>query len=97
MNSKKIEELSVPEFRGMLDYMASEEFDHMTVAQFFDALAALEEDEARETIELKATVKEGQLTFLEPALLPAHGNAIRFGDKRVAIKLVPEQASSVAP
>ncbi len=97
MNGKKIEDLSAQEFRGMLDYMASEEFDHLTVAQFFDVLAAMEEDEPRETIELRATVKEGQLIFLEPTPLPAHGNEIRFGDKRVVIKLVPEEASSLAP
>jgi len=42
-------------------------------------------------------VKAGQLAFLEPAPLPAHGNEIRFGDKRVVIKLVPEEASNVAP
>jgi hypothetical protein len=41
-------------------------------------------------------VKEGQLTFLEPAPLPAHGNQIRIGDKRVVIKLVSEEASSGA-
>jgi hypothetical protein len=41
-------------------------------------------------------VKEGQLTFLEPAPLPAHGNQIRIGDKRVIITLVPEEASRVA-
>lgn len=94
MKGKKIEELSEQEFRGMLDDMASEEFDRLTVAQFFDVLAAMEEDEPRETIELRATVKEGQLTFLEPAPLPAHGNEIRVGDKRVVIKLVPEEVSS---
>jgi hypothetical protein len=51
MNGKKIEELSAQEFRGMLDYMASEEFDRLTVAQFFDVLAALEEDEPRARVE----------------------------------------------
>jgi hypothetical protein len=80
----------------MLEYMASEEFDRLTVAEFFDALAAMEEDEPIETIELRATVKDGQLTFLEPAPILAHGNEIRLGDKRVAIKLVPEEASSVS-
>jgi hypothetical protein len=95
MNRKKIEDLSEQEFRGMLDYMASEEFDRLTVAEFFDVLAAMEEGEPRETIELRATVKEGQLTFLEPAPLPAYGNQIRVGDRRVVIKLVPEEMSSV--
>jgi hypothetical protein len=41
--------------------------------------------------------KEGQLTFLEPAPLPAHGNEIRVGDRRVVIKLVPEDVSRAAP
>jgi hypothetical protein len=48
--------------------------------------------EARETIELRAAVKDGQLTFVEPAPLFAHGNEILFDDKRVVIKLVPEEA-----
>jgi hypothetical protein len=64
MNNKKIEDLSEQEFRGMLDYMVSEEFDRMTVAEFFDVLAAMEEDEPRQMIELRATVKErGAWTF----------------------------------
>ncbi len=95
MNNKKIEDLSEQEFRGMLDYMASEEFDRMTVAEFFAVLAAMEEDEPRQTIELRATVKEGQLNFLEPAPLPAYGNQIRVGDRQVVIKLVPEEMGSV--
>lgn len=39
-------------------------------------------------------MKDGQLTFLEPAPLHVHGNEIRFGDKRVIIKLVLEEVSS---
>jgi Glu-tRNA(Gln) amidotransferase subunit E-like FAD-binding protein len=97
MNGKKIEDLSEQEFRGMLDHMASEEFDRLTVAQFFDVLAAMEEDEPREAIERRATVKEGQLAFLEPTPLPTHGNQIRIGDKCVVITLVPEEVSSAAP
>jgi hypothetical protein len=91
MSGKRIEDLSEQEFRGMLDYMASEEFDRMTVAEFFDALAAMEEDEPRETVELTAKVKDGKLTFIEPAPLHAHGNEMCFGGKRVVIKLVPEE------
>jgi hypothetical protein len=75
--------------------MASEEFDHMTVAEFFDVLAAMEEDEPRETLEFKATVKDDRLTFLEPAPLPARGNEIYWGDKRLVIQLVPEEAGTV--
>jgi len=44
MRGKKIEDLNEAEFRGMLSYMASEEFDEMTVKEFFDVLAEMEED-----------------------------------------------------
>ena len=93
MNNKRIEDLSDQEFRGMLDYMASEEFGRMTVAEFFDVLAAMEEEELCERLELKAAVKDGQLTFIEPAPLYVHGNEIRLGNKLVVIKLVPENVS----
>lgn len=91
MRSKKIEDLNEAEFRGMLSYMASEAFDEMTVNQFFDVLAEMEEAEA-EVVELTAHVDEGQLVLEQPAPVPVAGNEIRFGDKRIVIKL-REQAS----
>jgi hypothetical protein len=98
MTEKTFTDMSGEEFESLLDRMQTEEFGDLTTDEFFTALSALAETETpRETIELRATVKEGQLTFLEPAPLPAHGNQIRIGDKRVVIQLVPEEASSGAP
>ena len=98
MTEKTLADMRSEEVESLLDRMQTEEFGDLTTDEFFTALSALADVEApRETIELMATVKDGQLTFLEPALLPAHGNEIRFGDKRVVIKLVPEEASNVAP
>jgi hypothetical protein len=97
MTEKTLADMSREEFESLLDRMHSEEFGDLTTDEFFTALSALAEAETpRETIELRATVKEGQLSFLEPAPLPAHGNQIRIGDKRVVIKLVSEEASSGA-
>jgi hypothetical protein len=89
--------MSGEEFESLLAKMQTEEFGDLTTEEFFTALSALAETETpRETIELRATVKEGQITFLEPAPLPTHGNEIRIGDRRVVIKLVSEEASSGA-
>jgi len=63
----------------------------MTVNEFFDVLAEMEDAEA-EVVELTAHVDEGQLVLEQPAPVPVAGNEIRFGDKRIVIKL-REQAS----
>jgi hypothetical protein len=97
MTEKTLADMSREEFESLLDRMQTEEFGELTTNEFFTALSALADAETpRETIELRATVKEGQLTFLEPNPLPAHGNEIRVGDRRVVINLVPEEASSGA-
>ncbi|MDQ3814587.1 MAG: hypothetical protein M3347_11625 [Armatimonadota bacterium] len=95
MAKKTLAEMSGEEFETLLDTMQTEEFGDLTTDTFLAGLAALGEEtdsEApRETLELRATVKDGQLRFLEPAPLHAHGNEIRLGDKRVVIQLVPEE------
>ena len=94
MTERTLADMSREEFESLLDRMQTEEFGDLTTDEFFTALSALADAETpRETIELRATVKEGQLTFLEPVPLPAHGNEIRVGDRCVVIKLVPEEAS----
>ena len=93
MRGKKIEELNEAEFRGMLSYMASEEFDEMTVSEFFDVLAEMEEADEAEVMELTAHIEGGQLVLEQPAPVPVVGNEIRLGDKRIVIKL-REQAVS---
>ena len=94
VTKKTFAEMSSEEFELLLDKMQTEEFGDLTTDEFFTALSALAEAETpRETIELTATVKNGQLTFLGPSPLPARGNEICFGDKRVVIKLVPEEVS----
>jgi hypothetical protein len=95
MTEKPLADMRREEFESLPDRMQTEEFGDLTTDEFFTALSALAEAETpRETIELRATVKERQLAFLEPAPLPAHGNEIRVGDRRVVIKLVPEEVSS---
>ncbi len=91
---KTFSDLDAEEFEQVLTNAASPDFHDLTMEDFFTALAAIDEEEPRETLALRATVKNGQLTFLEPAPLYAHGNEIRFGDKRVVIELVPEETSS---
>lgn len=86
-------DLTEEEFQQMLSQAASPDFHDLAAEDFFTALAAIDTEELRETLELKATVKNGELTFLEPAPLYTHGNEIYFGDKRVVIKLVLEEAS----
>ncbi len=82
MRSKKIEDLNEEEFRGMLSYMASEEFDEMTVNEFFDVLDEMEETDEAEIVELTAHIEEGQLVLEQPAPVPVVGNEIRLGDKK---------------
>jgi hypothetical protein len=95
MTEKTLADMSGEEFESLLAKMQTEEFGDLTTDEFFTALSALAETETpRETIELRATVKGGQLIFLEPAPLPAHGNEIHVGDRRVVINLVPEEVGS---
>ena len=61
---KKIEDLNESEFQGMLSYMASEEFDNMTVSEFFDVLAEMEDEETVEVVELTAAVHEVTALFI---------------------------------
>jgi hypothetical protein len=95
MAEKTFAEMSSEEFESLLDQIQTEEFGDLTTDEFFTALSALADTETpRETVELRATVKEGQLTFLKPVPLYAHGNEIRLGDKRVVIQFVPEEVSA---
>ena len=87
MRVKKIEDLNKEEFQGMLSYMASEEFDKMAISEFFDVLAEMEEADEAEVVELTAHIEEGQLVLEQPAPVPVAGNEIRFGNKRIVIKL----------
>ena len=93
---KKLDELSTQEFEQMMDQVATPDFHDLSTEDFFAALAAIDAETPRETLELKASVTNGQLIFLEPAPLRAHGNEIHLGDKRVVIKLVPEETSKAA-
>jgi hypothetical protein len=94
MAEKTFAEMSHGEFESLLDKMQTEEFGDLTTEEFFTALSALADMEIpHETIELTATVKGGQLAFLEPAPLHVHGNAIHWGGVRVVIQLVPEAVS----
>src|ERR1700687_3199945 len=93
MSDKTLAQMDSEEFEALLDQMQTEGFGDLTTDEFFAALSALADLETpRETIELTATVKNGQLTFLEPAPLAARGNEIRLGARRVVILLVPEEA-----
>lgn len=88
--------LTAQEFEQVMNEVATPDFHDLTTEDFFAALAAIDAETPRETLELTASVTNGQLTFLEPAPLHAHGNEIRLGDKRVVIKLVPEGIGQAA-
>lgn len=92
---RNFNDLTSSEFEAMMANVMSPDFHDLTEEDFFAALAAIDEEPA-ETLELMAAVRNGQLTFLEPAPLRAHGNEILIGDKRVIIKILPEDASSAA-
>lgn len=80
------EDLTPLTLQTMADAMLSEDFDKVTVTEFFGVLAAMDEAEP-ETIELMGHIENGQLTFDTPAPLPVEGNTINVGNKRIIIKL----------
>jgi len=86
MTDKRLEDLSSDEFHGMMENMLSDDFDKVTVTEFFGALAAMDEAEP-EVIELAAHIESGQLVLEQPAPLPVTGNEIRVNNKRIVIKL----------
>ncbi len=83
--------LTNEEFDQLLERAAAPELHDMTPETFFTALAAI--DEEAPPLELSATVKDGKLSFLEPAPLFVHANELRLGTQRVIINLVPESAA----
>ncbi len=93
---KIFSDLTPEEFEQVITNALSPDFHDLAPEDFFTALAAIDEEEPRETLELTAAVRNGQIAFLEPAPLHARGNEIRLGDKRVIIKLVLEEAGSAA-
>ena len=88
MKEKTFETMNDAEFESLLDAMNTEEFGDLTTDQFFTALESLRGEEALETLELAATVKDGQLVFEESAPLYAHANELRLGGKRILIRLI---------
>jgi hypothetical protein len=89
MSEQRIEDLSPEEFQAMTDGLLSDDFDKVTVEEFFGALAAMDEAE-QEVIELTARVEGGELVLEQPAPLPVIGNEIRVNNKRIVIKLRPK-------
>ena len=90
MDEKTFEELTSEESDKLIETMLSEDFGELTLNEFFTALAAIDEEEPREVIELTGSVKDSQFVFQEPAPLRVKGNEIQLGDKRIIIKLLPE-------
>ena len=86
MTEKRLEDLSSVEFEGMMDSILSDDFDRITLPEFFGALAAMDEA-GQELIELTAHVEDGQLVLEQPAPLPVTGNEIRVDNKRIVIRL----------
>ncbi len=70
--------LTAREFEQMIHAVAMPDFHDLTTDDFFAALTGIGADMPHETLELTASVTNGQLTFLEPAPLHAHGNEIRL-------------------
>ncbi|NOT58782.1 MAG: hypothetical protein HOP19_01015 [Acidobacteria bacterium] len=89
-------ELSDAEFDQMIKRVASPDFHDLPMPAFATALAAIDAEAPSETVELIASVENGQLALHEPAPLHAHGNAIQFGGKRVVIRIAPAEVSQAA-
>jgi hypothetical protein len=89
-------DLTGEEFDEVIAAFGSPGFHDLAPDVFFTALAAIDKEPARETLELTATIIDGQLNFLEPAPLYARGNEIQLGDKRLVIKLVPQEVNAAA-
>ncbi len=90
MDEKTFEELTSEESDKLMETMLSEDFGELTLNEFFTALAAIDEEEPREIIELTGSVKDSQFVFQEPAPLRVKGSEIQLGDKRLISKLLPE-------
>lgn len=91
-----IGELSDAEFNQMMDAIASPEFHDLPLSAFATGLAAIDAEVPSETVELLASVENGQLLFHEPAPLYAHGNEIQLGGKRVIIRIASTGTSKAA-
>ena len=91
---KAFGEMTQEEFARLADNILMS--PELSPEEFFTALAAIsEKDEVLPfPIKLFAFVKNGKLTFLEPAPLPVRGNEICFGAQRVVINLIPELVAS---
>jgi hypothetical protein len=89
-------ELSDAEFNQMIDAVASPDFHDLPISAFATALAAIDAEAPSETVELIASIENGQLAFHEPAPLYAHGNEIQLGNKRVVIRLAAAETRQAA-
>jgi hypothetical protein len=92
MKSKTLGEMSSKEYKAFLDSLGQENVGELTTDQFFTALEGM----ASETVELKATVRNGRLVFLEPAPLATKDNEIQLGGTRIIIELVEPELSTAA-
>lgn len=79
-------DLTPATLQEMTDTMLSEDFEKLTVDEFFGVLAAMDEME-QETIELTGHIENGKLTLDTPSPLPVEGNIIQVGNKRIIIQL----------
>ncbi len=92
MNDKTFADLTKEEFENLLNSMMGEHFHALSPDEFFTALAAIDEEQPREVIELDVAIQDGQLIFKEPSPLFVKGNGIRFGDKLYVLKLTQSTA-----
>lgn len=86
MSDPRLDELTPDEFQGIMDNLLSDEFDQMTVTEFFGSLAAMDETEP-EVIELTVHLENGELVLDQSALLPVTGSEILVDNKRIIIRL----------
>jgi uncharacterized protein (DUF433 family) len=87
MSEKTFGELTTEEFAEVTERLITEDFGDLTEEEFFTALAALEAEPPRETIEITARVAEGQLVFQETGPIPARENTLRIGDREIVVRL----------
>ena len=80
----------------MMGDLLSDHFDKVSVAEFFGALAAMDEAES-EVIELNAHIEGGELVLDQPAALPVTGSEIRVNNKRIVIRLRDQSKPRQSP
>lgn len=88
MSDNRLGELTEQELKGMMDFVLSDEFDQMSVSEFFGSLKAMDEADAPERVVVRGHVEGGQFLpdIVEGGTL--EGRRIRVNKKSLVEILV---------